>query len=120
MAELTTTTGVHYFFKPDAVIAVSDHDRTCILGLTSGVIQIAEPVRTFLDRIGKGPEFVQLSQGVSSVWMSARAVSIVRAPLPGEFAGGVRAVVIAGPVTQGIHEDPAATRTKIAAAGGTL
>jgi hypothetical protein len=51
MAELTTTNGTQYIFTPAAIVAVSDRDQTCILGLTAGVIQIGEPVATFLQRI---------------------------------------------------------------------
>ena len=91
------------------------------MGLTPGVIQIAEPVTEFLRRIDRIERFAHLDQGGgTSLWVSALAVSIVRLPLAGEFAPAIRAVVIAGSVTQGVLENPDEVRARINAAGGNL
>lgn len=114
MAELTTTNGTQYIFTPAAIVAVSDRDQTCILGLTAGVIQIGEPVATFLQRIGNPANFVRFQQGGGKfLWVRATAVSLIRPPLPHEWVETARTMVFIGSVSQGVLEDPNAVRAAI-------
>ncbi len=52
------------------------------------------------------------------VLVDAVAASSVRAPLPGEYAPSVRAVVTAGRVTQGVRESVASAKAALRAHGG--
>src|SRR5882724_1944041 len=103
MADLTTTDGFQYIFNPDSVVAVADHDAatgqavTCVYGVTSGTLKIGEPVAAFLGRIGVAANFAELTQANGSpIWISAPAVGFITAPLPGEYAAAVKAVISAG------------------------
>ena len=125
MAELTTTGGFQYTFKPEAVLGLTDHDGatavTCVYGVTAGVVKIAEGVAEFLIRIGMAGNFAQLTRANGApIWFNAGAVGGIRAPLPNEYAAAVRSVISAGSFVQGVAVDQAAAKARINAHGGKL
>ena len=127
MADLTTVDGAQITFKPDAVVAVTDHDantgvaETCVYGITKGVLHIAEPVIGFLQRIGVTANFAQLTRpNGSPIWINGASVSSLRAPQPDEYVAGVNTIISAGSLTQGVTETPATAKAAINVHGGKL
>jgi hypothetical protein len=126
MAELTTVDGVFMSFTPGAVAAVTDQDAhgravTCVYGVAPAPLEIGETVDAFLARIGVAKGFVKLTRpNGSPIWACAAAVSTLRAPLPGEYAEAVRAVISVGGLMQGVEETPAAVKAAVDAHGGKL
>ena len=127
MADLTTIDGLQFSFTPDAVIAVTDHDAvtgqavTCVFGITPYPLRINETVDGFLARIGVNGDFAQLTRpNGSPIWICAKAVSALCAPLPGEYVDGVQSVISLGSMTQGVEEAPAAVKAAVNAHGGKL
>lgn len=124
MADLTTTDGETISFDPAAIVAVADRDVntgvavTCLYGLSPGIVKIAKPVAGFLGIAGK---FVKLTRpDRSPVWINAGAVSLLRAPQPGEYPPDARSVVRAGSLTQAVTQDPAIVKAAIEASGGHI
>ncbi|MGD0192438.1 MAG: hypothetical protein ABSD74_17005 [Rhizomicrobium sp.] len=127
MADLTTVDGYHMTFDPSAVIAAADHDAgtgaavTCIYGLTAAQVHISETVAGFLARVGIAANFAQFTRPSGfPVWVNAKAASLVRAPLPGEYAAAVQAVVSVGSLAQGVEETVAAVTAALKAHGGNF
>ena len=127
MAELTTEDGFQYSFAPGAVVAVTNHDAvsgkaaTFVYGIAPAPLEIGETMDGFLARIGVAADFVRLTRPDGSpIWVCGAAVASLRAPLPGEYADGVRAVITVGGLTQGVDEDAAAVKAAIDAHGGRL
>jgi hypothetical protein len=127
VADLTTTDGQQISFDPAAVAAVADRDAdtgaavTCVYGLSPGVVKIPEPVSAFLGRLGIVGKFARLTRPDGSpVWIDAAAVSLLRAPLPGEYPPNAKCVIRAGALTQAVTEDPATASAAIQASGGHL
>ena len=125
MAELTTVDGGKFTFDPASIVALADHDAnsgqavTCIYGLSAGQLKINEPAGAFLDRIGIASSFAKLTRPNGSlIWINGKAVSTLRAPLPGEYVSGVQTVISVGSLTQGVTEDMAAARVAINACRG--
>jgi hypothetical protein len=127
MADLTTVDGFHMTFDPSAVIAVADHDAntgaavTCVYGLTAGQVHIGEAPAAFLARIGVSANFAQLTRPSGfPVWINGKAASLIRAPLPGEYAAPVQAVIVVGSLSQGVEESVAAATAALKAHGGNF
>lgn len=127
MAQLTTTAGEVIDFDPAAVTALSDRDAetgeavTCVWGLAAGVLRTAEGVPALLARLHLATDFARLTRpDGASVWLAAKAVFSVRAPWEEEYATGVRAVVSAGALVQGVTETPQEVRRRVDAHGGAL
>jgi hypothetical protein len=53
-----------------------------------------------------------------AVWVDASSAVSVRAPFPGEYAPGVRAVINVGRLHQGVRETTAAVKSALRAHGG--
>jgi len=127
MADLTTVDGYHMVFDPSNVLEVSDHDPvsgeavTCVYGVTASYVRIAESVAAFLARIGVAAGFAKPTRPSGfPVWLNAKAVGLIRAPAPGEYVGGVQAVIGVGGLTLGVRETVAAATAAINACGGKL
>lgn len=127
MADLTTTDGETISFDPAAIVAVADRDVntgaavTCLYGLSPGIVKISESVATFLGRLGIAGKFVKLTRpDRTPVWINAGAVSLLRAPQPGEYPPDARSVVRAGSLTQAVTQDPAIVKAAIEASGGHI
>ncbi len=127
MAELTTTNGEVIDFDPAAVTALADMDLdtgaavTCVYGIEGGVVQTTEPVADLLQRLHLTSKVAKLTRpDASPVWIVAVVATTLRAPLPGEYAPEVKAVIAVTGLTQGVTETPAEARTAIDAAGGHL
>lgn len=127
MTDLTTVDGFPISFDPGAVVALTDRAPgtgeagTWVFGITPAPLRIGEAVADFLARIGASKGFVRLTRADGSpIWVRGAAASSLRAPLPGEYADSVRAVITVGGLTQGVEEDPAAVKAAIDAHGGKL
>lgn len=127
MASLTTTSGEVIDFDPAAVTALSDRDAetgeavTCVWGLVAGVLRTQERAEELLHRLQLTADFARLSRPDGAfVWIAGKAVISVRAPWEGEYVPGVRAVVSAGALVQGVTETEQEVRERVDAHGGAL
>ena len=127
MAELTTTSGEVIDFDPVALTAISDMDPdsgaavTCVYGIEGGVVQTVDPVTDLLQRLHLANKVAKLTRpDASPIWIVAAAVTTLRAPLPGEYAAEVKAVVAVTGLTQGVAETLSEAQAAIDAAGGHL
>jgi hypothetical protein len=127
MATLTTTDGRQITFAPNNVEAIADHDAmtgaavTCIYGATKEMIRTEESVQAFMTRVRITKKFAQLTRpNGSPVWISGGAVSSLRAPLPGEYAAGVNAVISTEALVQGVRETPDVATAALNEHGGEL
>jgi hypothetical protein len=127
VADLTTTNGQQISFDPSAVAAVADRDVdtgaavTCVYGLSPGIVKVSETVDGFLGRLGIAGKFVKLTRpNGSPVWINASAVSLLRAPLPGEYPPNAKSVIKVESFTQAVTQDPAIVKAAIEASGGHI
>lgn len=127
MPTLTTVDGFQITFAAKAVSALTDHDAltgeavTCVYGVAKGVLRIKETVPAFLARLKVAKNFATLTRANGSpVWINGADVSSVRAPLPGEYVAGVKAVVATDGLTQGVKESPDAAVALLNQHGGQL
>lgn len=127
MATVTSVDGYHYQIDPSKVCAIADHDAdtgqavTCVYGILKARLRISETVSDFLVRLAIASQFAQLTRpNGSMIWINAKAVSVIREPLPGEYIDSVHAVVVAGGLTQGVAENVPQAGSAIVAHGGTI
>lgn len=127
MAELTTTSGEVIDVDPAAVTALSDGDATtgeavtCVFGVAAGPLRTAEAVGSLLDRLHLGSKVAELTRpDATTVWIVGAAVTSLRAPLPDEYAPGVRSVVAVTGLVQGVVQTPEQARKILDAAGARL
>ena len=115
MINLTTTDGEKYVFSAKTVAVVCDHDQagnavTCVYGVGKGMLQINEPVLSFLNRIGSVGKFGKLTRPDGMpVWINGKSVSAVRAATADDaFDDGSigKALIITSAVTQRVRETP--------------
>ena len=127
MPVLTTTRGLDIVFRADAIIAVADRDPeggadvTCVYGLGPNFQKIAEPVDTFLTRIGKVERFARFTRpNGSPIWFNVDTVDVAMTAQEGLFGAEVKAVIVAGPMTQSVKETLDAVRANLAAHGAAI
>ena len=127
MPELTTVDGDMIMFTADSVIAIADHDDdtgtavTCVYGVTQAMLHIAEPVETFLYRVGITQAFAKLTRPNGlPVWIRGNAVLSIRAPAVGEYAGEGKTVIFTSAITQDVKETMPTVAHLIDAHGGAL
>jgi hypothetical protein len=127
VADLTTVDGVDFIFDPAQISAVADHDAdtgeaaTVIYGLSAGTIRVQEAVSSLLGRLNLATSFAKLTRPDGSpIWANARAVGVVRQPLPGEGDARVRAVLAIGALMQGVTESLSEVRRAVNQCGGKL
>src|SRR5271163_547090 len=113
MINLTTIDGEKYVFSAKTVAVVCDHDQdgnavTCVFGVSKGMLEIKEPVVSFLHRIGSVGNFGKLTRPDGMpVWINGNAVTAVRAATSDDvFDGGGAALVITSAMTQRVKETP--------------
>lgn len=114
MASLTTVDQVQYYFSPNSIVAISDHNPstrsavTCVYGLSMrAFLPIQESVQEFLSRLNIAANFVQLT-GPSEVlyWINTSSAVSVCPPAMGAPVG-TNAVVWAGSTNFFVTEAPA-------------
>jgi hypothetical protein len=127
MATLTTVDGIQITFVPKAVTALVDHDAntglavTCVYGVTKEELRISESVEAFMKRLRITKNFAQLTRPNGfAVWINGSAVVSIRAPLPNEYVVGVKTVIFADSLTQGVKESPADVTAVVNDHGGDL
>jgi hypothetical protein len=121
MPELTTIDGITITFNSVAVAVIADDTGTCVYGITSGELRIAEPIDVFLNRLGILQAFAKLTRpDGAAVWIRGTAVLSIDAPFEGEYIEGVKTVITTVAVTQGVAEPPDEVQTLIDARGGVL
>jgi hypothetical protein len=127
MATLITVDGIQITFVPKAVTALSDHDAntglavTCVYGIIKDELRISESVESFMTRLRIGKRFAQLTRPNGfAVWINGSAVVSIRAPLPNEYVAGVKTVIFADTLTQGVKESPADVTAAVNDHGGEL
>ena len=127
MATLVTIDGIQITFVPKAVTALADHDAntglavTCAYGIAKEVLRISESVDVFMKRLRITKNFAQLNRPNGfAVWINGSAVLSIRAPLPNEYVAGVKTVIFADSLTQGVKESPADVTVAVNDHGGDL
>jgi hypothetical protein len=123
MATLTTVDGTQISFAPKAVTALADHDVavTCVYGITKGILRTNESVEAFMKCIRITKNFAQLTRPNNlPVWINGSAVVSIRPPIPKEYVAGVKTVIDADSLTQGVKESPADVTAAVNDHGGDL
>lgn len=127
MADLTTIDGLQFHFDPSVVTAVADHDAdtldavTTVYGLSDRPLRLAETAEGFLARIGVAQTFAKLTRlNDTFIWVNCVAVTVIRSPLPYEYAAVAQAVVSVGALTQAVKETLNQVKEVVNARGGRL
>jgi hypothetical protein len=116
MASLTTVDGYQYYFDPNGVVAISDHDPstgqllTCVYGISaSGYLRIGGTLQNFLASLGTAAaKFGQVTRADgAALWVNGAAVTSVRSCASTDGVGA-NAVIFAAGTNYAVQETAAA------------
>jgi hypothetical protein len=111
MATLTTVDNVQYYFDPDNIAAISDHDPagggavTCVYGISTTYLMIAETPQAFMIAVGVADKLAKLTRpDGTAIWVDGSSVVSIRSRVASDGPNVNALISFASMPTQGVKE----------------